>query len=294
MCVGLYVCAAQVWYYMSQVVDKPGKAPRVRGGKQDDDKEGEPEVAPILKKRAGVPFYWMCSCPRGKNWRQLNIMACKTCKMHRPCDEGGNPKPAEKQGHGVAPCAKAGCTNKLRLHDKFCSKCGSVAPASLADAAAGLGPRVWEDNAPLDPSWDRTWRRNPVKRDDDLWYYGSVTTEPDKPDGLVALYCIVLAAPNEKYESKNISYKMPWWKCMVEVFDMRVSIEVAVDFKVKGVTPLPELARAMDGGTCFPAHLPTYFPTYLLAGLLSCSLTYLFSYLLTYLLACFAPMYHGG
>eukprot|EP00808_Paulinella_micropora_P015971 g5065.t1 len=148
---------------------------------------------------------------------------------------------------GLVPCAKASCENKLKLHDQFCCKCGAVAPKNLLVAAAGLGPRVWDAEPPLDPAWDREWKVNPVQQNDRLWYYGTVTTAPEKKDGLVALYCVVLGAPEQKYRSGKGKYKVPWFQAVVEVMEMRVSKEIPRDFQVRGVTPKPEVARAWDG-----------------------------------------------
>eukprot|EP00808_Paulinella_micropora_P027160 g16798.t1 len=100
---------------------------------------------------------------------------------------------------------------------------------------------------PLDPAWDREWKVEPVQQNDHLWYYGTVTTAPDKDDGLVALYCVVLAAPQQKYRSGKGKYKVPWLQVVVEVMEMRVSKEIPTDFQVRGVIPKPEVARAWDG-----------------------------------------------
>eukprot|EP00808_Paulinella_micropora_P014099 g51284.t1 len=113
---------------------------------------------------------------------------------------------------------------------------------SSRSGTTGVGCR-----APLDPAWDREWKVNPVQQNDHLWYYGTVTTAPDKEDGLVALYCVVLAAPERKYRSGKGKYKVPWFQVVVEVMEMRVSKEIPTDFQVRGVTPKPEVARAWDG-----------------------------------------------
>eukprot|EP00808_Paulinella_micropora_P001782 g13246.t1 len=111
--------------------------------------------------------------------------------------------------------------------------------------------QVWDHGCdaepPLDPAWDREWKVEPVQQSDHLWYYGTVTTAPDKDDGLVALYCVVLAAPEQKYRSGKGKYKVPWFQVVVEVMEMRVSKEIPTDFQVCGVTPKPKVARAWDG-----------------------------------------------
>eukprot|EP00808_Paulinella_micropora_P019406 g3590.t1 len=211
----------QVWAYMSQVIKKPKRA-SFPGNASDQEEQDEGEV------------------------EQLNVPVCKHCDMKRPCDEQGVPV-KKSVNKGVTLCAKDGCSNQLQLQDRFCAKCGAVAPKNLLEAAAGLGPRVWDDHAPLDPNWDRNWRKTPLARNDVLWYYGSVKTDPSKPDGLVAMYCIVLAAPDESYKNYASTYDVPWYKCLVEVCDMRVSKELAVDFRVRGITPLPEMSRAFNG-----------------------------------------------
>eukprot|EP00808_Paulinella_micropora_P024466 g42525.t1 len=83
-----------------------------------------------------------------------------------------------------------------------------------------------------------------------MWYYGTVKTDPNKDDVLVAIYCCVLAAPGETYKSPAGTFTVPgpWYKFMVEVLDKGVSKELAMDFYVKGVTPLPEMSRAFNGG----------------------------------------------
>eukprot|EP00808_Paulinella_micropora_P027040 g50250.t1 len=241
----------KVWYHMSQVVAKPKRASsaaeqRALQVREDAGEEGEAQVMPILKNRNGVPFYWMCACPPPKCWRQLNVPGCARCQSKRPCDEhGAVSRPFH--GTGLVPCAKAGCENKLKLHDQFCCKCGAVAPKNLLEAAAGLGPRVWDAEPPLDPAWDREWKVEPVQQNDHLFYYETVTTAPDKDDGLVALYCVVLAAPEQKYRSEKGKYKVPWFQVVVEVMEMRISKELPTDFQVRGVTPEPEVARAWDG-----------------------------------------------
>eukprot|EP00808_Paulinella_micropora_P003001 g67387.t1 len=160
----------------------------------------------------------------GGSTSHANPQKSQRCQSKRPCDEhGAVSRPSH--GTGLVPCAKASCENKLKLHDQFCSKCGAVAPKNLLEAAAGLGPR----------------------QNDHLWYYGTVTTAPDKEDGLVALYCVVLAAPEQKYRSGKGKYKVPWFQVVVEVMEMRVSKEIPTDFQVRGVTPKPEVARAWDG-----------------------------------------------
>eukprot|EP00808_Paulinella_micropora_P032287 g19846.t1 len=45
---------------------------------------------------------------------------------------------------------------------------------------------------------------------------------------------------------------------MVEVLDMRVSKELATDFHVEGMTPLPEMSRAFNGGVKANRKLASY------------------------------------
>eukprot|EP00808_Paulinella_micropora_P022917 g12429.t1 len=215
----------------------PG-AGRRRGGGEKHKSCQSSEIATVCLFTGCVPAHPL---------RQLNVPGwCARCQSKRPCDEhGAVSRPSH--GTGLVSCAKASGENKLKLHDQFCSKCGAGAPKNLLEAAAGLGPRVWDAKPPLDPAWDREWKVEPVQQNDHLWYYRTVTTAPDKDDGLVALYCVVLAAPEQKYRSGKGKHKVPWFQVVVEVMEMRVSKEIPTDFQIRGVTPKPEVARAWDG-----------------------------------------------
>lgn len=173
--------------------------------------------------------------------------------MKRNCDESGEPLlPQGDEESGVLTCAKDGCTGVLRVGDRFCRLCGVRAPERLLRASTGVGAAHDDENPPVDPSWDYTWKVNKLTgRNVTLFYREEVKGVHGEPDGLVALALATLVAPDATYNglpfTKAQGFTVPPWLVYAEVMSMRISMELPLNHKVLGVTPHPTLARRFDG-----------------------------------------------